>query len=1164
MTSMKRAVGFCCLMVLLSAAFAAAQTITATVRGTITDPSGAIIPGAAVTATNVETGVVSRTRSDAAGAYNIQFLPIGRYEISVTASGFTTTKRGPVTLNIDQIAELNFQLKVGAASTTVQVGGQRQPLLNTVNATLGTSISSHMLQTMPLNGLYVQAAALLVPGAVLPSMNGLSGPQASFHQGFLSLGGTQPASVTPSFNGNRQQTNSYILDGIDINETVNNYAGYNPSPFSIAEVRVISGNADAEFGNVSGGDMIMVSKSGTNAFHGDVFDFWENSALTANTWANNYQGVKKGRFNQHQFGFDVGGPIMKNKLFFFVDFLGFRNAAGGLRVGSVPTALERAGNFSEFLTTEGTQIYDTANGWGSATPYPNNTLPASAMVNPVAQYILSKPGLLPLPNKASDPGTVSADNFVGPTAQKETNNQGDARVDFTPTDSDRFMVKGSWGDAWSLGSTNPIAIAMNKNDDFPFKMLSASWTHTFSTSVVNNARLGASRIVARMEEVKDPTGAFGTQGNSKVGIPLPSAQTLAGFTQMQFNDQGELSYWGTPPGAGNNITDNNFDFNDTLLWQHGNQNIKFGVQLLRYQQNFIEVGNAGGALGTYNYSGVYTANPNPAISGAVGVDFADFLLNKAQGSQIAVPQGFFGQRQWISAYYVQDDWKVLPALTVNIGLRYSYSQPLYEVHNRMSSVNLKAAYFKPDATESQWLLLAGKNGASRALYNPSHNQWQPRLGFAFMASPRAVIRGGYGITSSMEGTGNGLRMTNNQPFLGSFANNGVAPDQTSPGVAVTAQDGFGNSAGFNSNYNVWFQNLQPMLVQQYNLTFQYQAGSHTAFQVGYVGENGDHLMVPLQINQWTGPMPAGCDSSNMDDPQCAPTVAPYYSVVGAEGVILATASIGRNNYNAFQASFTRRELNGLEFQLHYTYAKSMSDNAGNFFGTPGVNGPDSFWQNVYDPGAEWGPSNYDVRHNLVGTMVYALPFGRGRQFGGNWNRGVDELLGGWQLSGTAYLQSGLPETLTTSTSACNINCNPDGLMRPNQYRPYHIVNRSVQHWWGTAAGFNSENGAPRGGCTTPGVDDGSCFFGKAAPNTFGDVRSNTLRAPGMRQIDLSVFKSFPTFGDQNLTLRADSFNAFNMASYAPPSSHIPSGIFGVIQGTNSPPREFQFSAIYHF
>lgn len=1154
----QRIIGIVFLAALLSAA-TFAQTITATIRGTVADPSGAIVPGAKVEAKNVHTGVTSSTVTNSAGSYNIQFLPIGAYTVQATATGFSTIAAGPFTLQIDQIANVNLKLTIGSASTTVTVSSS-QPLLNSENATLGTSISSHMLQNMPLDGLYVQAAALQVPGAVLPSMSGLSGPQASFHQGFLSLGGTQPASVTPSFNGNRQQTNSYILDGIDINETVDNYAGYNPSPFSIQEMRVISGNADAEFGNVSGGEMLMVTKGGTNQFHGDVFDFWENSALTANTWANNYRSLPKARFNQHMFGFDVGGPILRGKLFFFADYLGYRYAAGQTSTGSVPTVLERKGNFSEILDVEGTQIYDTSNGLANATPYAGNVLPPSAITNPVAQFILGQQGLLPLPNHAPNPGLVSGGNYAGPTSQRQTNNQGDVRIDFTPNNSDTFMVKGTMGDAWSLGSTNPIKLAMNKNDDFPFTMLGLAWTHTFSPVLVNNARFGAARIVARMEAVQDPTGVFGTDGNSKIGIPLPSAQTLAGFTQMQFNgDQGELSYLGTPPGAGDNITDNNFDFNDTLIWHHGNHTTKFGTELLRYQENFIEVGNAGGALGDFSYTGNFTA-----AGGSPGIDFADFLLNKADGNQISIPSGFFGQRQWRTAYYVQDDWKVIPSLTLNLGLRYAYSQPLYEVQNRMSSINLSAAYLNPTATQDQWLLLAGQNGASRALYKPVHDEWQPRFGFAYMVNPRMVVRGGYGITSSMEGTGNGLRMTNNQPFLGSFGLNAANPDATTGGTPLSAEGGFGTSAAFNSNYNVWAPNVRPMTVQQYDLLFEFQTSSSTSFQIGYVGQKGDHLMVPTQINQWLGPMPAGCTTGNEDDSGCAPTVAPYYSVVGAHGVVLASISNGMENYNALQASIQHRQSNGLEYQLHYTYGKSLTNNAGNYFGTPGVNGPDSFAQNAYDLSADYGPSNYDVRHSLVGTIVYSLPFGQGRKFGSSWKRGVDEFLGGWQLSGTAFLSSGLPETISISTASCKINCNPDGLMRPNQYRQYKIVHRDIRHWWGNDPSFENEKGALTGGCSTAGVDNGVCGFGRPALNTFGDVRTNSFRAPGTRQIDLSVFKAFPTLESQSLVFRADSFNAFNMASYAPPSIHIPSGVFGVIQGTSSAPRKIQLSLDYKF
>jgi hypothetical protein len=309
-----------CMVLLLSGAVAVAQTITGSVRGTVTDPSGAVVAGAKVAVTNNATGVVTRTATDKSGLYNVGFLVLGNnYTVTITAPGFDTATVGPFIIQIDQIVTADAKMQLGKASTTVNVVGDQALLLNTENSTVSTSISATELENMPIDGLNIQEATLFVPGAINPSAAAMGGQLGTGRDSFTTHE-EGPMDAIPSFNGNRQQSNSYILDGIDINETLQNAIGYTPSPFSIQEVHVITGNADAEYGNVNGGEVVMVTKGGTNEFHGSAFVFHQNSGLDANTWSNKYNGSPRAGYNQNQFGAAVGGPIIKNKLFFFGNY----------------------------------------------------------------------------------------------------------------------------------------------------------------------------------------------------------------------------------------------------------------------------------------------------------------------------------------------------------------------------------------------------------------------------------------------------------------------------------------------------------------------------------------------------------------------------------------------------------------------------------------------------------------------------------------------------------------------------------------------------------------------------------------------------------------------------------------------------------------------------
>jgi hypothetical protein len=1157
------------LVLILGGTATMAQTITASVRGTVTDPSGAVVVGANVAATNVDTGVVSHTITNTSGLYNFQFLIIGKYVVTATAPGFETSSVGPFPLQIDEIVSINPKLTVGQTSSEVSVAADAS-ILNTQNATLSTSISSQTLESMPLNGLNIQIATLFVPGSINPNASYMSGTQGTERDAYTTHG-SEPADAIPSFNGNRQQANSYILDGIDINETLNNAIGYSPSPFSIQEVHVITGNADAEFGNVNGGEIVMVTKGGTNKFHGSLFEYHESSGLTANTYSNknNLVPIPRQNYTQNQFGGAVGGPILRDKLFFFANFIALRNTIPPSDVTvSVPTLAERGltpganpniADLSEVLNVDGIQLYNTSNGTAAQTPYPNNQIPIS---NSVAKYIFSQsvshPNLLPLPNRPPSPGTLTGNNYIGKTASSFRNNQGDIRIDYTLNNKNTFMGKLSYGEAYDNITQTPMQALFPTGNDYPFTNLSLGWTYVASPRLVNNARAGFTRIVLNQNISGDPSGLFGTSGDAKVGIPLPSQQ-IAGFTYMSLNTA-DISNFGTAYYTGAFNLDNNFDYSDTVTWVHGAHVTKFGADLVRYQQAFFAPSNLGGQLGYFNYTGNYTGS-----AGAYG--FADFLLDQAQNAQIAGVTGPFGQRQWRDAVYIQDDWKIRSNLSLNLGLRYSYDQPIYEVNNKMVNVNLALAKFAPAGTPVQNLLnYAGQYNPvtaktnSRALYNPYYFNFMPRIGFSLSVTPRLVIRGGYGTTDELESTGTGLRMTQNPPYQPSFSQNAQPPGTISAGTSFQVENGFitlpsDNTSVAGSQYDAWDPDIRPAIIQQFNLTTQYLMDSHTLLQLGYVGQLGQHLAVPIWLNQYTKDVPASCDAT------CLQAIVPFNSLVGPGGAVIETASRAVSNYNALQATLQRQQSSGFGISLNYTLSKSLTNNPG-YFGVDGSSESDSFWQDINNPRGDYGPSNFDARQSLTGTAVYELPFGHKKQFGGDWNRVVDGVLGGWQVSANMQLNTGYPLSIT-SGNTCNNNCpgNADGIAHANQYLPMKISGRGknalgVFKWFGT-----DPSAVP---CTTPGLNPGQCAYGKALD--FGTAHVGTEVGPGFQNYDLSLLKGFRTIGSQSLKARIDAFNAFNISSYGNPNARITGNKanFGSITGTRSGPRTLQLSLVYQF
>lgn len=1130
------------LLVFLTVAFssilAMGQTVTGSITGLVTDPSGAVVAGATVTAQNVATGVASTAQTNGAGAYTIRFLPVGRYTLSVQAKGFTTARVDAFALEIDQTAKLDVGLKIGASETTV-VTGNAQPILDTTDGTLGTTLTTTEIANIPLNGRNFSSLTLYQPGAIDTDPTGLTGNNAiernTFNNGVASI------------NGNRQQANNYSIEGAEDNEPQNNLIGYNPAPDAIGELRVVSGNANATYGNANGGSIITVLKSGTNNFHGSAYDFLESQILDANTWANDHNApiIPKNSYTQNIFGATFGGPIVKNKLFFFGDYEGVRRHTGGKFSASLLTPAMLGGDFSALLapsTHHGPiQLYDTQNNFA---PYTNDQVP---VVSPVAQYLAAHPELYPAPNSLPTDDLVQND-FQGPQSSFLTNNQEDFKVDFTPDNDNKFSGFYSQGTGGDF-STALIPVFFPAHNTYPTKLAGASFVHTFSPYIVNEFRFGFTRVRWNNSVPTDPSGLFGLTGDQTVGIPF-GTQQYVGFTSQGIGGNANSIGTSANPQV---FTDNTFNYSDNLTWQHGRHYFTMGGQATRYQQNYLNAGNVG-FLGSFNYSGQFTG-----LAGGNGYGPADFVLDRISGVSLASPLGLVGNRQWRLAGFFQDDFKFNSKLTLNLGLRYEYDQPWYEQNDKTANV-------LPDGTVEYAghvpaLAIPGaKLCPTRACYDANYKQFMPRIGFAYQAMDKLVIRGGYGATSFFEGYSFNQRLTSSPPFSLAINSSATVPSPGSGGSPFDVATAFSQPLGINNSlYSVWPQDTQPAYIHQFTLVTEYALTDELSLSAGYHGQIGHHLADYRNGNQLTtaqaqdlAPL-GGCGAANIP----AADQPPYYSLVGGCNPILITESQARMTYNSAQVSLRQRTHHGLEYTLNYTFAKSLTDSSGNYsVANTSFNG--SSHQDGYNIEGDYGPSAMDIRHSLNFVGVYEIPFGRGKTYGSSSNGFMDAVFGGWKFATSAILYSGFPVTIFGPGSS---NTNSWGFTRANQYRPMVIRNRSINDWWGTDP---SAQPCIASLANPTGTDNGTCAYGQSGSFQFGTAHNSTERAPGYRQVDTSLFKDFHVWHEQVVGFRADFFNIFNIASYGNPDNNIGDSSFGLISNVRSPARQIQLSLHYNF
>ena len=1054
-----------------------AQIQFASFTGTVSSRDGNPVPDVEVVATNEATQVAFRARSNDRGLYTISALPTGTYRIRAQAPRFRAFETNPIRLESGHTARVDIPMQLGVAET-INVTGVA-PILQTQNAVVGEVISETTIQNMPLNGRNFSQLTLLLPGVMTAEPDSFTQPK-NFWAG------------RPFVNGQREQTNNYTLDGVDMNDAIDNLLPYQPSPDALAEVRVDTNNYSAEFGNVTGALIGSTIKSGTNQFRGSLFEYWRDSGLAANTWENNrvVPAARKADLSQHIFGATLGGPIVKNKVFFFADYQGFLRDRPGELVRSVAPEAWRRGDFSGVDVT----VVDPLTGQ----PFPGNVIPTSRF-SPIARAVFADQRLYPLPNRPGE-----RNNLVGPSSDKQRTHQGDLKVDANPSASDRMFARLSYQGYKAEPERAPLPSDLIVKNNAPFLGVALDWTRVLGARTVSELLLGFTRV--KSETIHTDWAGIG-DANATVGVP--GGQTIAGLSAFSVGDWG---FGGSCCSARNDIR--TYQVTEKVSLFRGRHALKLGGRWLHQRQGFSGVGDH---LGYFVYGGAFTGFP-----------FADFLLDAVSEKGLrsrAEPFTHLGHRIGV---FAQDDFRVRRDLTLNLGLTWEFTSPWVEKDDRQSNIDLTTGR----------LLLAGKDGNSRALYDAYYGGFEPRMGLAWSPTDKWVARGGFGIVQYMEGTGTNLRLTQNPPF--NFEGRKVFDATTGPG---SASAGFADivpnlDGGPETLFRIFAPDLRPQLTKQWNVFVERKVTDSLSAEAGYVGSRSSHMVVPIDFNQ-PEPDPGPVSSWRPLDQR-----RPLYPLNPDIGNTSGTSSIGVGAYDALQVSVRQRPTDtGLEFLASYTYGKALSDNAGYY----GVGWGQTAHQGYYyldstDPSRDYGPSAYDVRHLFSLATNYSLPFGKGRRYGSHWSGVKDLILGGWSINSIFQAHSGLAVTVTDSAG--------QSLQATRSFeRPDRLCDGRI----------------PGAGVDDPWIDI-NCFR-RAPAGQFGDSGVGILHGPGYWNWDVGISKDFHLDDRRYFTLRIEAFNVLNhpnfalqvgSANLADPTS------FGRIQNTFSAPRVIELAARFTY
>jgi outer membrane receptor protein involved in Fe transport len=1102
----------------ISAVSTWAQITTGDVIGTVTDSSGAVVPNAKVTITNTGTNIERSAPSGQNGDFAFNLLPPGKYTVRVESTGFKSFSVAAFDLAAGDRSRVDGHLEVGKATETVMVTGE-VPQLQTDSSSLGTAITGRLVQDLPLNGRNYVQLTQLVPGVSAGPPNGLAT-------------GTRPDDrrLNSSFSVNGQDpiANNNMIDGMDNNERIIGTIGVRPSIDAIQEFKVQTNLYSAEIGRTSGGVVNIISKSGSNQFHGSLFEFLRNDRLDANGNFNFTGGAQlpKQKFRQNQFGGSVGGPIIKDKTFFFGDYEALKIRQGIPITATVPTAKQRIGDFSE--PQDLPLVLTAANpigGFAAKSVLPGNIMPDS-LKDPLALKIAS---LYPLPTGSG----VSKLNYASSPVRPQDATTFDTRVDHSFNQNWNLFGRYSFNDITTVQPTGfPDVGGINPGGLFAFaganktraQNMQLNLVHTLKPNLLLELRAGYLRTAIQSKTINDGKNTATSLGfpcNAISCVNLGDEQTF-GLPRILIQGFQELGDAVFVPLL---QFDNTFQYSGGLTWTRGAHNIKFGASLIRRQYSIVQSSTS---RGTFTFNASASNAPAPLNYG-----FANFLAGAPVTVQRVASLYKPGYRGWESGYYVQDDWRLTRWLTLNMGVRYDIFTAKTEQHNRMAN-------FDP---VNSAILVAGQNSSATTNISTDHGDFAPRFGFAATLGHGTVLRGGIGLSFYPGDYASGVALKN-PPFTSAltcgtsttqnFANNGCpagigtlaqgSPVPLGPTAFPTVSGGALDLTKIPpSTISAVDLNLQASYNLQFNFIVEKQFGSNV-LSVGYVGSRGHRLSMALgDINR---ALPSGTST---------PNPRPYAASAPRITTVAYFTSAGEAEYNALQISLNRRLAKGLSFTSGFTYAHGQDDVTGLGTSTGGYGNKIGPLSGAIDNvrSYDWATSDFDVKYRWSLGANYELPFVKSR-------KGLmGQAFGGWQTNGSVIWQTGLPFTVTDQQSVSGIT--GIGGERPDQ----------------VSSNIRAAN--PTVGANGQWLDPAA--FALPTAFTLGNAVRNVGYGPRQSVINGSLFKTFDLTEKYHLQFRSELFNFVNHPIFGNPNTSFGNGNYGKILSTAGfySPRQIQFA-----
>jgi hypothetical protein len=1139
-----RRLGLAVALCILSAPVALhAQTDSARILGSVTDESGALIPGATITITNTQNNEKMVVTSGKDGNFAVNSLHPGTYTAEVKEAGFKTEIES-FTLDVSQVQALNFKLAIGEANATVNVS-DAAPLVQTETSDTGLVINDRQLSDLPLNGRNFTQLALLAPGVTRGAYGNQAGGTQSNAE-TLRYNDTGGASL--SANGLRPQANNFLLDGLDNNEGLVNTINFFPPVEAMSEFRVTNSLAPAEFGRAGGVIIQAGTKSGTNSIHGSAFMFYRDSGLGGANENYFAYPTPEANYHRNQFGGTIGLPILKDKLFIFGDYQGLRENIpnGGATINTVPTAKMRTGDFSELLgqgqtiipynslgnfDPTGCTAFTTVHGIAvTNTQQLNASVDNGAIFDPLtcAQFgTVAAPNIIPAnrlnkvavnylnafpaANRAATSGTL--DNYQNTQFIQNKYNDFDVRLDWHLKQRDVLFGRYSYGqdnDNKTVAVAGlPSGYGAGSNNTHP-RGVAAGETHIFTNSLVNEFRLGYSRP---FYGYINPFEGEPFSGN--LGIPNANRNATLGGGALIGGGNTQISYTGD--GGPYEVPQHTYQFLDSLSYTRGRHAFKFGGNVIRREVDFFQADyRSKGFFNIQSGGGDYT-----------GYEVSELLAGFVNTYSIANPAGYYKTRSFETGIFGQDDFKITPHLTLNLGLRYDIYTFPYELSNRQSNFDIA----------SGTLLVAGQNGNSRSLINTPFSNFAPRVGFAWDAfgDGKTAVRGGYGIYYFLDRGGVGNQLENNPDFNGASAYSdyagyrvalsgqepGLQPNTAVPGPypindSVNATAALPSSAvtvnvAAPTNVAVisYPKSSKDPTIQEWNLSVQRQLDRNTSATISYVGTKADHLL----------------NTASYTQPQLGTGVQFFH----AQGLsVTENVYSGTSHYNGLQTSLNRRLVNGLQVTGAYTWSHNTDDSNGPFSPANTVGVPVDATGLRFD--LNRGNAADDQRHSATFSALIEVPYGRGRKYGSNISRPLDYLIGGFQFSPFVSLGTGTPIDLSANASSQGgIPNRPDLVGNP-------MVGLQKTYATSNSSGFVYMN---RLAFTNPPTNSGGYY------DRVGTVHRNEFYGPGYDTTGLSVFKDISITDRVKSQIRGQSYNLFNHPQFGQPTNGSAGGSLNI-------------------